>query len=131
MKNPTRKELIQLLDQHITSIKDYKEVLNSHMDNMQLIFNSINEELASLVSYRDKLSKTVHKKRKTSNISQTLDWMYRNGWKLQSVVSNNSKRFAGYLSYKDQDVVHFFIINNTIKSRDDTMKCAQSIMNSK
>lgn len=131
MKNPTRKELIRLLDQHITSIKDYREVLNSHMDNMQLIFNSINEELAYLIAYRDKLSKTVHKKRKTSNISQTLDWMYRNGWKLQSVVRSNSKRIEAYLSYKDQDVVHFFIINDTIKSRDDTMKDAQSIMNSK
>ena len=138
MKNPTRKELIQLLDQHITFTKDHKERLSSHMDNMQLLFNSINEELAGLmsyraglVSYRDKLSKTVHKKRKTSNISQTLDWMYHNGWKLQSVVSSNSKHIEAYLSYKDQDVVHFFIINNTIKSRDDTMKCAQSIMNSK
>lgn len=132
MKNPTRKELIQLLDQHITFTKDHKERLSSHMDNMQLLFNSINEELESLVSYRDKLSKNgTHKKRKTSNISQTLDWMYRNGWKLQSVVRSNSKHIEAYLSYKDQDVVHFFIINNTIKSRDDTMKDAQSIMNSK
>ena len=98
MNNPTRKELIQLLDQHITSIKDYKEMLNSHMDNMQLLFNSINEELAGLMSYRDKLSKTVHKKRKTSNISQTLDWMYSFGWKLQSVVRSNSKRIEAYLS---------------------------------
>ena len=106
-------------------------MLNSHMDNMQLIFNSINEELAYLIAYRDRLSKTVHKKRKTSNISQTLNWMYRNGWKLQSVVRSNSKHIEAYLSYKDQDVVHFFIINDTIKSRDDTMKCAQSIMNSK
>lgn len=131
MKNPTRKELIQLLDQHITFTKDHKERLNSHMDNMQLLFNSINEELAGLMSYRDRLSKTVHKKRKTSNISQTLDWMYSFGWKLQSVVRSNSKHIEAYLSYKDQDVVHFFTINDTIKSRDDTMKCAQSIMNSK
>ncbi len=131
MKNPTRKELIQLLDQHITFTKDHKERLSSHMDNMQLLFNSINEDLEYLIAYRDKLSKTVYKKRKTSNISQTLDWMYSFGWKLQSVVFNNSKRFAGYLSYKNQDVVHFFTFNNTIKSRDDTMKRAQSIMNSK
>lgn len=128
MKNPTRKELIQLLDQHITFTKDHKERLNSHMDNMQLLFNSINEELAYLLAYRNKL---VGKKRKTSNISQTLNWMYRNGWKLQSVVSNNSKRFAGYLSYKNQDVVHFFTFNNTITSRDDIIEHAQSIMNSK
>ena len=128
MKNPTRKELIQLLDQHITFTKDHKEMLRY---NMQLLFNSINEELAGLMSYRDRLSKTVHKKRKTSNISQTLDWMYRNGWKLQSVVRSNSKHIEAYLSYKDQDVVYFFTINDTIKSRDDTMKCAQSIMNSK
>ena len=98
------------------------------MDNMQLLFNSINEELAYLLAYRNKL---VGKKRKTSNISQTLNWMYRNGWKLQSVVSNNSKRFAGYLSYKNQDVVHFFTFNNTITSRDDIIEHAQSIMNSK
>ena len=131
MKNPTRKELIQLLDRNIAFIRNHNEKLSSHMDNMKLLFNSINEELAGLMSYRDKLSKTVHKKRKTSNISQTLNWMYRNGWKLQSVVSNNSKRFAGYLSYKNQDVVHFFTFNNTITSRDDIIEHAQSIMNSK
>ena len=95
------------------------------------LFYSSNEELEYLIAYRDKGSKTVHKKGKTSNISQTLNWMYRNGWKLQSVVRSNSKRIEAYLSYKDQDVVHFFTINDTIKSRDDTMKRAQSIMNSK
>lgn len=131
MKNPTRKELIQLLDQHITFTKDHKERLSSHMDNMQLLFNSINEELASLMSYRDRLSKTVHKKRKTSNISQTLDWMYSFGWKLQIVVRSTSKHIEAYLSYKDQDVVHFFTINDTIKSRTAAIECAQSIMNSK
>ena len=129
MKNPTRKELIRLLDQHITFTKDHKERLSSQMDNMQLLFNSINEELEYLIAYRDKLSKTVHKKRKTSNISQTLDWMYRNGWKLQSVVRSNSKHIEAYLSYKDQDVVHLFIINDTIKSRTAAIECAQSIMN--
>ena len=92
------------------------------------LFYSSNEELAYLIAYRNKL---VGKKRKTSNISRTLNWMYRNGWKLQSVVRSNSKRIEAYLSYKDQDVVHFFTINDTIKSRDDTMKRAQSIMNSK
>ena len=126
MKNPTRKELIQLLN----FIRDHNKKLNSDLTNTQMVnlFYSSNEELAYLLAYRNKL---VGKKRKTSNISQTLNWMYRNGWKLQSVVSNNSKRFAGYLSYKNQDVVHFFTINNTITSRDDIIEHAQSIMNSK
>lgn len=92
------------------------------------LFYSSNEELAYLIAYRNKL---VGKKRKTSNISQTLNWMYRNGWKLQSVVRSNSKHIEAYLSYKDQDVVHFFIINDTIKSRTAAIECAQSIMNSK
>ena len=126
MKNPTRKELIQLLN----FIRDHNKKLNSDLTNTQMVnlFYSSNEELEYLIAYRNKL---VGKKRKTSNISQTLNWMYRNGWKLQSVVRSNSKRIEAYLSYKDQDVVHFFTINDTIKSRDDTMKCAQSIMNSK
>lgn len=129
MKNPTRKELIQLLN----FIRDHNKKLNSDLTNTQMVnlFYSSNEELEYLIAYRDKRSKTVHKKRKTSNISQTLDWMYSFGWKLQSVVRSNSKHIEAYLSYKDQDVVHFFIIDNTIKSRDDTMKDAQSIMNSK
>ena len=130
MKNPTRKELIQLLDRNIAFIRNHNERLNSDLTSTQMVslFYSSNEELAYLIAYRNKL---VGKKRKTSNISQTLDWIYRNGWKLQSVVSNNSKRFAGYLSYKNQDVVHFFTINNTITSRDDIIEHAQSIMNSK
>lgn len=130
MKNPTRKELIQLLDRNIAFIRNHNERLSSGLTSTQMVnlFYSINEELAYLLAYRNKL---VGKKRKTSNISQTLNWMYRNGWKLQSVVSNNSKRFAGYLSYKNQDVVHFFTINNTITSRDDIIEHAQSIMNSK
>lgn len=130
MKNPTRKELIQLLDRNIAFIRNHNEKLNSDLTSTQMVnlFYSSNEELAYLIAYRNKL---VGKKRKTSNISQTLNWMYRNGWKLQSVVRSNSKRIEAYLSYKDQDVVHFFTINDTIKSRDDTMKRAQSIMNSK
>lgn len=130
MKNPTRKELIQLLDRNIAFIRNHNEKLNSDLTSTQMVnlFYSSNEELAYLIAYRNKL---VGKKRKTSNISQTLNWMYRNGWKLQSVVSNNSKRFAGYLSYKNQDVVHFFTFNNTITSRDDIIEHAQSIMNSK
>lgn len=130
MKNPTRKELIQLLDRNIAFIRNHNEKLNSDLTSTQMVnlFYSSNEELAYLLAYRNKL---VGKKRKTSNISQTLNWMYRNGWKLQSVVSNNSKRFAGYLSYKNQDVVHFFTFNNTITSRDDIIEHAQSIMNSK
>ena len=111
MKNPTRKELIQLLN----FIRDHNKKLNSDLTNTQMVnlFYSSNEELAYLIAYRNKL---VGKKRKTSNISQTLNWMYRNGWKLQSVVRSNSKRIEAYLSYKDQDVVHFFTINDTIKS---------------
>lgn len=130
MKNPTRKALIQLLDRSIAFIVDHNKKLNSGLTSTQVVnlFYSSNEELAYLIAYRNKV---VGKKRKTSNISQTLNWMYRNGWKLQSVVRSNSKHIEAYLSYKDQDVVHFFIINDTIKSRDDTMKCAQSIMNSK
>ena len=130
MKNPTRKELIQLLDRNIAFIRNHNEKLNSDLTSTQMVnlFYSSNEELAYLLAYRNKL---VGKKRKASNISQTLNWMYRNGWKLQSVVSNNSKRFAGYLSYKNQDVVHFFTFNNTITSRDDIIEHAQSIMNSK
>lgn len=130
MKNPTRKELIQLLDRNIAFIRNHNEKLNSDLTSTQMVnlFYSSNEEIAYLLAYRNKL---VGKKRKTSNISQTLNWMYRNGWKLQSVVRSNSKRIEAYLSYKDQDVVHFFTINDTIKSRDDTMKRAQSIMNSK
>lgn len=130
MKNPTRKELIRLLDRNIAFIRNHNEKLNSDLTSTQMVnlFYSSNEEIAYLLAYRNKL---VGKKRKTSNISQTLNWMYRNGWKLQSVVRSNSKRIEAYLSYKDQDVVHFFTINDTIKSRDDTMKRAQSIMNSK
>ena len=129
MKNPTRKELIQLLN----FIRDHNKKLNSDLTNTQMVnlFYSSNEELEYLIAYHDKRSKTVHKKRKTSNISQTLNWMYRNGWKLQSVVRSNSKRIEAYLSYKDQDVVHFFIINDTITSRTAAIECAQSIMNSK
>ena len=92
------------------------------------LFYSSNEELAYLIAYRNKV---VGKKRKTSNISRILNWMYRNGWKLQSVVVNNSKRFSGYLSYKDQGVVHLFTITDTITSLDDIIERAQSIMNSK
>lgn len=130
MKNPTRKALIQLLDRSIAFIVDHNKKLNSGLTSTQVVnlFYSSNEELAYLIAYRNKV---VGKKRKTSNISRILNWMYRNGWKLQSVVRSNSKHIEAYLSYKDQDVVHFFIINDTIKSRDDTMKCAQSIMNSK
>ena len=130
MKNPTRKELIQLLDRSIAFIVDHNKKLNSGLTSTQVVnlFYSSNEELAYLKAYRNKV---VGKKRKTSNISQTLNWMYRNGWKLQRVVRSNSTHIEVYLSYKDQDVVHFFTINDTIKSRDDTMKRAQSIMNSK
>ena len=130
MKTPTRKALIQLLDRSIAFIVDHNKKLNSGLTSTQVVnlFYSSNEELAYLIAYRNKV---VGKKRKTSNISQTLNWMYRNGWKLQSVVRSNSTHIEVYLSYKDQDVVHFFTINDTIKSRDDTMKRAQSIMNSK
>lgn len=130
MKTPTRKALIQLLDRSIAFIVDHNKKLNSGLTSTQVVnlFYSSNEELAYLKAYRNKV---VGKKRKTSNISQTLNWMYRNGWKLQRVVRSNSTHIEVYLSYKDQDVVHFFTINDTIKSRDDTMKRAQSIMNSK
>ena len=126
MKNPTRKELIQLLN----FIRDHNKKLNSDLTGTQMVnlFYSSNEELEYLIVYRDKRSKTVHKKRKTSNISQTLDWMYSFGWKLQSVVRSNSKHIEVYLSYKDQDVVHFFTINDTIKSRAAAIERAQSIM---
>ena len=65
MKNPTRKELIQLLN----FIRDHNKKLNSDLTSTQMV--------------------------------------------------------------NDQGTVHLFTINDTIKSRDDTMKCAQSIMNSK
>ena len=130
MKTPTRKALIQLLDRSIAFIVDHNKKLNSGLTSTQVVnlFYSSNEELAYLKAYRNKV---VGKKRKTSNISRILNWMYRNGWKLQRVVRSNSTHIEVYLSYKDQDVVHFFTINDTIKSRDDTMKRAQSIMNSK
>ena len=130
MKTPTRKALIQLLDRSIAFIVDHNKKLNSGLTSTQVVnlFYSSNEELAYLIAYRNKV---VGKKRKTSNISRILNWMYRNGWKLQRVVRSNSTHIEVYLSYKDQDVVHFFTINDTIKSRDDTMKRAQSIMNSK
>ena len=130
MKTPTRKALIQLLDRSIAFIVDHNKKLNSGLTSTQVVnlFYSSNEELAYLIAYRNKV---VGKKRKTSNISRILNWMYRNGWKLQSVVVNNSKRFSGYLSYKDQGVVHLFTITDTITSLDDIMKRAQSIMNSK
>ena len=130
MKNPTRKALIQLLDRSIAFIVDHNKKLNSGLTSTQVVnlFYSSNEELAYLIAYRNKV---VGKKRKTSNISRILNWMYRNGWKLQSVVVNNSKRFSGYLSYKDQGVVHLFTITDTITSLDDIIERAQSIMNSK
>ena len=130
MKNPTRKALIQLLDRSIAFIVDHNKKLNSGLTSTQMVnlFYSSNEELAYLIAYRNKV---VGKKRKTSNISRILNWMYRNGWKLQSVVVNNSKRFAGYLSYKDQVTVHLFTITDTITSLDDIIERAQSIMNSK
>ena len=130
MKNPTRKALIQLLDRSIAFIVDHNKKLNSGLTSTQVVnlFYSSNEELAYLIAYRNKV---VGKKRKTSNISRILNWMYRNGWKLQSVVVNNSKRFAGYLSYKDQVTVHLFTITDTITSLDDIIERAQSIMNSK
>ena len=130
MKNPTRKELIQLLDRSIAFIVDHNKKLNSGLTSTQVVnlFYSSNEELAYLIAYRNKV---VGKKRKTSNVSRFLNWMYRNGWKLQSVVVNNSKRFSGYLSYKDQVSVHLFTITDTITSIDDIIERAQSIMNSK
>ena len=130
MKTPTRKALIQLLDRSIAFIVDHNKKLNSGLTSTQVVnlFYSSNEELAYLIAYRNKV---VGKKRKTSNISRILNWMYRNGWKLQSVVVNNSKRFAGYLSYKDQVTVHLFTITDTITSLDDIIERAQSIMNSK
>ena len=130
MKNPTRKALIQLLDRSIAFIVDHNKKLNSGLTSTQVVnlFYSSNEELAYLIAYRNKV---VGKKRKTSNISRILNWMYRNGWKLQSVVVNNSKRFSGYLSYKDQVTVHLFTITDTITSLDDIIERAQSIMNSK
>ena len=130
MKTPTRKELIQLLDRSIAFIVDHNKKLNSGLTSTQVVnlFYSSNEELAYLIAYRNKV---VGKKRKTSNVSRFLNWMYRNGWKLQSVVVNNSKRFSGYLSYKDQVTVHLFTITDTITSLDDIIERAQSIMNSK
>ena len=130
MKTPTRKALIQLLDRSIAFIVDHNKKLNSGLTSTQVVnlFYSSNEELAYLIAYRNKV---VGKKRKTSNISRILNWMYRNGWKLQSVVVNNSKRFSGYLSYKDQVTVHLFTITDTITSLDDIIERAQSIMNSK
>ena len=130
MKNPTRKELIQLLDRSIAFIVDHNKKLNSDLTSTQVVnlFYSSNEELAYLIAYRNKV---VGKKRKTSNISRILNWMYRNGWNLQSVVVNNSKRFSGYLSYKDQGSVHLFTITDTITSIDDIIERAQSIMNIK
>lgn len=55
MKNPTRKELIQLLN----FIRDHNKKLNSDLTNTQMVnrFYSSNEELEYLIAYRDKRSK--------------------------------------------------------------------------